>query len=122
MGAVISNKELFGQVHGIIKGKYKTIEECRKVVNLSTLDSLNDKQLDQTMGFLYSEISTENPLHPFIDDSMDKIETISSRIEKARFLVPIVEQVKNNLGIYSEYDFHIRLISYLAYREVKGGK
>jgi hypothetical protein len=122
MGVVGGNKEIFNYVEGLIKDKFKTIEECAKVVDLSDLESLTDKQVDRTMEFLYSEISTENPLHQFLELSWSQMESIPLKSEKAKFLVPIVEKVKINLGIYSEYEFHIRVISYLVYREIRGGK
>jgi hypothetical protein len=114
---------LMQTTQAFVKAKYKTIEDCVKVVNITTLEGLTDVQLSYVIDFFHEEVDNSNPFSEFLEMGWNMLKTLDSYESRVKLVLEVIDASLKHFGIEKlDYEFYIKLISHLAYREIKGGK
>lgn len=116
-----SSEEMQRYIRNFIISKFKTVEECKTIINLSSFDNLEEEQLMRVFKFFDMYEITDSNLEQYIELSWNQVNNIENNKEKARITQAVLQTFLMELDIKPDYVFYIKLISFLVLENIKGG-
>lgn len=114
---------LLTDTQNFVRNKYSTIEECKKVVDLDTLKGLTELQLSHIIDLFHEDVDNDNPFSEFLERGWNMLRHLESYDSKVNLVKEVIAASFDYFKIKEfDYELYVKLISYLVYRELKGGK
>lgn len=111
------------QVEKFTRGKFKTLEECKEVINVNSFSDLKENQLVNVINILMSEaiVPKGQKYANILSETIVKLINDNLSLEdKAMLVTNAFKESITEYGITElNYDFYIKLISTLTYMQMR---
>ena len=113
--------QVLGYIEDFVKNKFATIDDSIVALNLYTYSNLDEDTLFDILKFFVDQDYTDETISQNLKTSIEMFPRVASIEDKIKVVDEVVQSVLEYHDIYkSNYDFNIKLISYLVYRKTSG--